>query len=63
MDNDKRSSLPVMLTPGGSMCPGSNVINPFTAVIYKFLYKARVFVRIGWKSLSGTNTPAYYENS
>jgi hypothetical protein len=39
--------------------PGSNVINPFTAV---FSYKARVFVRTGLKNLSGTNTLAYYEN-
>jgi hypothetical protein len=43
--------------------PGSNVINPFTVVIYEFSYKARVFVRIGLKSFSGTNTLAYYENS
>jgi hypothetical protein len=45
------------------LVPGSNVINPFTAVICEFLYKPRVFVRMGRKSLLGTNTPAYYENS
>jgi hypothetical protein len=27
------------------------------------MYTARVFVRIGWKSLSGTNVLAYYKNS
>jgi hypothetical protein len=31
-------------------------------VIYKFLYYARVFVRIYWKSTPGTNTLAYYKN-
>ncbi len=40
--------------------PGTNVIkNPFTALIYKLSYKARVFARTGLKSLSETNTPAY----
>ncbi len=34
------------------MGAGVNVIKLFTVVIYKFSYP-RVFVRIGWKSLSG----------
>ncbi len=32
------------------------------AVIYVFSYKVRVFVRLGWKSWPGKNTPAYYKN-
>jgi hypothetical protein len=34
----------------------------FLPIIDLFQYKARVFVRLGWKSLPGTNTLAYYEN-
>jgi hypothetical protein len=45
------------------MGPGANVIKLFWSVIYIFLYKARVFVRLGLKSLPRTNTVAYYENS
>ncbi len=47
----------------GYFTSGPNVIKLFTTVIYEFSYLARVFVRIGLKSLSGTNTPAYYEKS
>jgi len=39
-----------------SLTPADDVIKPFLPVIYKFSYYARVFLRIGWKSLSGTNT-------
>jgi hypothetical protein len=28
---------------------GANVTKLFTPVIYEFLYRARVFVRLGWK--------------
>jgi hypothetical protein len=35
-----------------SLRPGPNVIKLFTAVIYEFSHKARVFVRTGWKSLA-----------
>jgi hypothetical protein len=42
---------------------GANAIKLFTAVIYEFLYLAKVFVRLGWKSFPGTNTLAYYEYS
>ncbi len=31
----------------------------FLSTIYEFLYQARVFIRLGWKSLQGTNTLAY----
>jgi hypothetical protein len=42
---------------------GAKPIKLFTAIIYGFLYYARVFViRPSWKGLSGTNIPAYYEN-
>jgi hypothetical protein len=43
--------------------PGANFIKLFMSVIYKFSYKARVFVRLGLKSMPGTNTLAYHENS
>jgi hypothetical protein len=33
------------------------------SAIYEFLYQGRVFVRLGWKSLPGTNTLACYQNS
>ncbi len=36
--------------------PGAHVIKLFLSVIYEFLYKVRVFVRLGWKSLLMTNT-------
>ncbi len=41
---------------------GANLIKLFWAVIHIFSYQARVFVRLGWKSLLGTNTLAYYED-
>ncbi len=41
---------------------GANVIKLFLSVIYGFLYLARVFVRLYWKSLPMTNTLAYYKN-
>jgi hypothetical protein len=41
---------------------GANVLKPYLTVIFKFLYSAGGFIRLGWKSLSGTNTLAYYEN-
>jgi hypothetical protein len=31
--------------------------------VHRFLYQARVFVRLGWKVLPGTNATAYYKNS
>jgi hypothetical protein len=34
----------------------------FLSVISEFLYSARVFVRLGWKSLPGTKTLVYYKN-
>ncbi len=45
------------------MGPEANVIKLFLSVIYEFLYQARVFVRLGWKGLPGTNTLAYYEHT
>jgi hypothetical protein len=39
------------------------VSETFIPAICEFLHKARVFVRLGHKSLPGTNTLAYYENS
>jgi hypothetical protein len=44
------------------LAPRANVIKLSFFVIYEFSYQARVFVRLGWKSLPRTNTPAYYEN-
>ncbi len=42
---------------------GANPIKLFTAIICGFSYYARVFViKISRRGLSGTNTPAYYEN-
>ncbi len=41
---------------------GVNVIKLFTAVIYGFLYKARVFVMLDWKCIPMTNAVAYYKN-
>ncbi len=41
-----------------TLVPGPNLINLFTAVVYE----SRVF-RLGLKTLLGTNTLAYYENS
>ena len=35
--------------------PVTNVIKLFVSVIYEFLYYIRAFVRMSWKSLSGTN--------
>ncbi len=43
--------------------PGVNAIKLFLPVTNEFSYKARVFARLGWKSLPGTNTLALYENS
>ncbi len=40
---------------------GPNVKKLFTIVIYEYCYKARVFVRLDRKSLTMTNTLAYYE--
>jgi hypothetical protein len=34
----------------------------FWSVIFEFSQQARVFVRLGWKRLSGANSLAYYEN-
>ncbi len=42
--------------------PRTNVTNLLPSVIYDFSYYARVFVRLGWNSLPGTNTLAYYKN-
>ncbi len=36
--------------------PSFNVIKCFLSAIYKFSYYARVFVRLGCKSLPGTDT-------
>jgi hypothetical protein len=41
----------------------ANVINIFFPEIYKLSHWARVFVRIGWKSLQVPNTLAYYKYS
>jgi hypothetical protein len=35
--------------------PGVHVIKLYLSVINEFLYKARVFVRPGWKSLPGAS--------
>jgi len=34
------------------------MLKTILSVIYEFSYKARVFVRLGWKILQGTYTPA-----
>ncbi len=36
--------------------PGANVIKLFLSVIHVFLYKARVFIRIGWKRYQGKHS-------
>jgi hypothetical protein len=41
---------------------GANAIKLFLPVIYTFSYKARAFVRMGLKSLPGTNT-SFLQNS
>jgi hypothetical protein len=38
------------------------MLNNFLSEINEFLYNAIVFFRIGWNSLPGTNTLAYYKN-
>ncbi len=47
--------------PGGQEARGQ-CYKTFLPVIYRFTYKARVFVRLCWKSFPRTNTLAYYEN-
>ncbi len=42
--------------------PGANVIKLILSVIYRYSYKSRGFVRLGWKSLPGTNSLAHFEN-
>jgi hypothetical protein len=45
--------------------PWTKVIKLFLlshSIIYLFLFKARVFLRIGSKNLPGTNTRACYQN-
>ncbi len=37
------------------------ILKNILSIIYKFLYQARVFFRLGWKGLPKTNTLAYYE--
>ncbi len=63
-------------TLGGGLAPSSQTVHfwitpnspraqcykTFLSVTYEFLFYARVFVRLGWKSLPGTNSPLYYEN-
>ncbi len=44
------------------MLPGANVIKPLLSVIYVFSFESRAFVKLGYKSLIGTNTLAYYES-
>ncbi len=46
-----------------TVTPGANVIKLSLSVINEFSYQARVFVRLGRKSLEGTNTTANYEKS
>ncbi len=46
-----------------TLASGLNVLKIYTHVIDEFLYKARAFLRINWKSLEGTSTLAYYKNS
>jgi len=53
-----------VLQPGGHQhrCrPGLNDIKRFLSMIYGFLYLARVFVILDWKSLPVKNTLAYYK--
>ncbi len=42
--------------------PWGQCHKPFLAVICEFWYKSRAFVRLGWKSLLGAITLAYYEH-
>ncbi len=53
-EREREDNYPVC----GMKPPGPDFIKLFKAVNYKFLYQARVFVRIGWKSFPGTNTLA-----
>ncbi len=55
--NSKASAIKNFIT----LVPGAKVMKLFS-VMYGSLCKARVFVRLGWKSLPMTNTLAYYEN-
>jgi hypothetical protein len=43
--------------------PGANVIKLFVSVIYEFSYQAKVFARLGLKSLPQRNTLAHYKNT
>jgi hypothetical protein len=56
-------SSTIWISEFGSNCglPVPIVIKLFTYVIYEFSCK-RVFDRLDWNSLPGTNTQAYYEN-
>jgi hypothetical protein len=45
-----------------TLAPGADAIKRFISVIYEFFLYDRVFVRIGWKGLPGTNTLAFYKN-
>jgi hypothetical protein len=42
--------------------PGANVIKLILYVIYGFLYKARVFVRLDWKSFTTFGPGVYVKN-
>jgi hypothetical protein len=43
-------------------CSWPMLLNFFWLVINEFSYKAGEFVRLGWKSFTGTNTLAELEN-
>jgi hypothetical protein len=46
-----------------TLAPGPDVIKLVVAVIYKLSCKARVIVRLGWKSMPGPNALAFHKNS
>jgi hypothetical protein len=63
MRSGQKPILAAASTTSQSKEPLGQCYKTFLSVIYGFSYKDIVFVRLGWKSLPGTNTLAYYENS
>ncbi len=58
---EKCSATWLILMHFSKVQPGLNLIKLFTVAVYEFWYWARVFVRLGWKSLPRTNALAYFE--
>ncbi len=67
LGRDKHSSLLRAFVNYGqklytTLATGADVIKHVLSVIYRFSHYARVFIRLGWKSLPSTNALAYYEH-